>query len=139
MTTATDITFNGTDEYLQSAAGVASIGSIYIVAQRIGTDDDFVVLNSLSGLGEYSANSLFIGRNAAGSSYYNLKIKEIFIRSGNDSAGVQSKINAYFEKKKLVDGYLTPMGKTISPATNSEARQFLVSLCDDDAGRMVII
>jgi len=134
LTTATDITFNGTDEYLLSAAGAAAIGSIYIVAQRVGTDEDYVVLNSLAGIGEYAGNSLYIGRNAAGSSYYNVKIKEIFIRLVNDSEAVQSKINAYFEKKKLTDGYLTPMGKTISPATNPEARQFLVSLCDDDAG-----
>ncbi|MFH1119836.1 MAG: hypothetical protein V1775_08425 [Bacteroidota bacterium] len=133
MVRSTYIQFNGNDNFLRSAVGVESIGSIYIVVQRIGTDDGFVVLNSLADIGQYVNKRLTIGANNTLTSYYNIRIKEILIRNVTDNQATQTKLNTYFGKKIMVDGWNVPPGKTSSPATNVNARQFIVTLIDDDA------
>lgn len=130
---STYLQFDGVDNFLRTAIGADSIGTIYIVAQRDGIDTGFVVLNNFTGIGQYLNKRLTIGGNDAGSAFYSIKVKEILIRTGNDTQAIQHKLNAYFEKKQQIDGWDVPLGKTITPATNPTARQFIVSLCDDDA------
>lgn len=89
--------FDGSNDYLKTAVTADTFGSIYIVAQKVGVDADFKVYNSLDGIGEHSGGSLTIGANAALSSYYNIRIKEIFIRTVTDDASTISKINKYYE------------------------------------------
>ncbi|MFH1119834.1 MAG: hypothetical protein V1775_08415 [Bacteroidota bacterium] len=130
---STYIQFDGIDNYLRTAVGADSIGTIYIVGHRIGNDTGLVVLNSLTGVGQYVNKRLTIGANDALSVFYNFRIKEMLIRKTSDDSVNRAKLNAYFQKKILVDGYNVPTGKTTSPATNANARQFIVTLIDDDA------
>ena len=92
------ISYNGADQYSKTAVGGATIGTIYIIGQRIGTDADFDVFNALTGFGEFSGGVLSIGANLTLSAYYNIRIKEILIRTTTDDASTISKINAGLKK-----------------------------------------
>ena len=58
--------------------------------------------NDLTGLGEYAGNYLRLGSNQAGTTWYNFRIKKLYIRSVTDSAGTIAKLNEYFSRKDIV-------------------------------------
>ena len=97
------ITFDGTTDWLRNAveAGL-TFGTVYALVQRIGTDDDFVMRNDLTGLGEYAGNYLRLGSNQAGTTWYNFRIKKLYIRSVVDGAGTIEKLNEYLSREDVV-------------------------------------
>lgn len=92
------IEFNGTDDYMRTRSTLSSLGTVYIVGQRVGTDDSIVLLHSLTGVGASGASALYIGRNAS-TTYYNVRIKEIIIRTVADSAEDIAIIDSYLNNK----------------------------------------
>lgn len=88
------ITFDGVDDYLRSAIETTFVGTIYILCQRIGIDQDFIVLNNLEGIGEYNNNRLTIGANDSLTIFYNIRIKTIVVRSVFDPTDVRDRVNA---------------------------------------------
>lgn len=106
----THILFNGTTHWLRNAveAGL-TVGTIYALVQRIGTDTDYVMRNNLTGLGEYAGNYLRLGSNQAGNTWYNFRIKKLYIRSVTDSAGTIDKLNEYLSRNEVPTG-VTPFG-----------------------------
>ena len=107
----THILFNGTTHWLRNAveAGL-TVGTIYAFVQRIGTDTDYVMRNNLTGLGEYAGNYLRLGSNQAGSTWYNFRIKKLYIRSVTDSAGTIDKLNEFLSREDEVPTGVTPFG-----------------------------
>jgi len=103
--TADGIRFNGTTNRLLSAALVPSIGTVYAVVKRVGVDLDFVVLNSLTGIGSYATSVLFLGSDSE-TNYYNFDLLELYIRPGGvtDSPGTIERVNNYLKKIHGLDG-----------------------------------
>lgn len=83
------------DDRLISQA-ISSIGTVYALVRRNGIDSDFAVLNELTGIGEFVTPKLTIGANDALSTFYNLDVKKINIRTVVDSADTISKLNEWF-------------------------------------------
>jgi hypothetical protein len=86
------------DDRLISQA-MSSIGTVYALVRRNGIDSDFAVLNELTGIGEFVTPKLTIGANDALSTFYNLDVKKINIRTVVDSADTISKLNEWFSRE----------------------------------------
>lgn len=86
------------DDRLISQA-ISSIGTVYALVRRNGIDSDFAVLNELTGIGEFVTPKLTIGANVALSTFYNLDVKKINIRTVVDSADTISKLNEWFTRE----------------------------------------
>lgn len=86
------------DDKLISMA-ISSIGTVYALVRRNGIDSDFAVLNELTGIGEFVTPNLTIGANDALSTFYNLDVKKINIRTVVDSADTISKLNEWFTRE----------------------------------------
>lgn len=103
------IEFDGVNNWMRTSTLINSIGTVYAIVQRVGTDDDFVIRNDFTGIGEFAANYLRIGSNQAGTTWYNVRIKKILIRSVVDSAGTIEKLNEYLNRAEVPLG-VTPFG-----------------------------
>lgn len=94
------ILFDGVSDSVSTEykAGLTAVGTAYIVCQRIGTDEAFIVTNTLSAIGKYASSKLDLGYV---SSYLNVKIKAVYLRSMNvtDNAATIAKINSYLTYK----------------------------------------
>lgn len=95
--------FDGNNDRLY-AYNVSEIGSVYALAQRDGIDEDFVILNSLDGIGGHSGTLLAIGENAPYTTRYKVNVRRLSIRSVDDPAEVVEKLNEWFSR----DSYELP-------------------------------
>lgn len=103
------IEFDGVDNWMRTGNNFGTLGTVYAYVQKIGTDEDFVMQNNLTGLGEFGSGYLRIGSNIAGSSFYNFRLKRMWIRTVTDDAGTIAKLNEWFSRQEVPLG-VTPYG-----------------------------
>lgn len=94
----TSIVFDGVNDYLTTPPQMTSVGTVYALAKRVGMDEDITILNTLTGIGQVTGNVLIIGADSALSTFYNINLKKLWVRTVTDSAGQISKLNEWFTR-----------------------------------------
>lgn len=95
--------FDGLNDRLL-AGNIPTVGTIYAKARRQGIDADFIMLNDLTGIGEHTTTTLTLGANSAVSTFYNVSIIRLVIRTVVDNAETIAKLNEWFSR----DSYEIP-------------------------------
>jgi len=95
--------FDGSNDRLQTQ-NMTTVGTVYGFLRRIGTDSDFVMRNDFTGWGEYGSNIVSLGSNVAANTFYNVRVRRLWLRTVTDNAGTIAKLNEWLSR----DSYVVP-------------------------------
>lgn len=123
------LSFNGSSQYLISPIDntlSGAKGTIYAIAQRVGTDADFVVRNDLTGLGGFGNYLMTLGSSFNQSVYYNIRLKMMYHRTVVDDVNTTRRLNNYFAKIYGVDHYIAYSDiQTVTAPVVGQSRAFV--------------
>lgn len=93
--------YDGVNDRLQ-VQNVTAVGTIYAFVRRIGTDSTHVMLNDFTGWGQFTSPVVSIGSNVAATTFYQIHMRRLRMRSVTDSAPVIAKLNEWFSRESYV-------------------------------------
>jgi hypothetical protein len=94
------VEFNGTSQYLKTATGTTVTYQHAFIIGRKGSGD-YHLYTSLTGFGELSSGVLTLGADGAATTFYDVDVKELVLRTDDDTS-INNQIKAYLKAKYSV-------------------------------------